>query len=176
MQQYQDDSSSAAAASTARQWAPAGGGAGPGAAAGAAGSGADDPGGNVILIGSVKDFERNAVHGLKLNGIVALEETSQVRFLQFENAIANLNFAHLKIVFIFRVSVAEQVDLVVACQWRQVVVAPRLSTSMRRATFGRVLYAMAKIPILGIASIRRPAMLCPAIGIYPTPEIPCRFW
>ncbi|XP_017014118.2 polypeptide N-acetylgalactosaminyltransferase 2 [Drosophila takahashii] len=81
MQQYQDDSSSAAAASTARQWAPAGGGAGGGGGAGvapgAAGSGADDPGGNVILIGSVKDFERNAVHGLKLNGIVALEETSQ---------------------------------------------------------------------------------------------------
>ncbi|KAH8338710.1 hypothetical protein KR074_010974 [Drosophila pseudoananassae] len=74
MQQLQEDSSSAGAASTARQWAPVGG-AGPGGAS--AGSGADDPGGNVILIGSVKDFERNAVHGLKLNGIVALEETSQ---------------------------------------------------------------------------------------------------
>lgn len=76
MQQFQEDSSSAGAASTARQWAPVGG-AGPGGAS--PGSGADDPGGNVILIGSVKDFERNAVHGLKLNGIVALEETSQVR-------------------------------------------------------------------------------------------------
>lgn len=78
MQQYQDDVSSGA--STARQWAPAanagirlaGGGIG-----GIGGSGADDPGGNVILIGSIKDFERNAVHGLKLNGIAAMEETSQ---------------------------------------------------------------------------------------------------
>ncbi|EDW76568.1 uncharacterized protein Dwil_GK14594 [Drosophila willistoni] len=78
MQQYQDESS--AGASTARQWASAGNtpvrvlGGGVGAVGG---SGADDPGGNVILIGSVKDFERNAVHGLKLNGIVALEDTSQ---------------------------------------------------------------------------------------------------
>jgi len=72
MQQYQDDIS--AGASTARQWAPA---ANSGIRVSGGGSGADDPGGNVILIGSVKDFERNAVHGLKLNGIVALEETSQ---------------------------------------------------------------------------------------------------
>ncbi|XP_068150728.1 polypeptide N-acetylgalactosaminyltransferase 2 [Drosophila tropicalis] len=78
MQQYQDESSSGA--STARQWASAGNtpvrvlGGGVSAVGG---SGADDPGGNVILIGSVKDFERNAVHGLKLNGIVALEDTSQ---------------------------------------------------------------------------------------------------
>ncbi|EDW63960.1 polypeptide N-acetylgalactosaminyltransferase 2 [Drosophila novamexicana] len=74
MQQYQDDIS--AGASTSRQWAPAAN-SGIRVAGGIGGSGADDPGGNVILIGSVKDFERNAVHGLKLNGIVALEETSQ---------------------------------------------------------------------------------------------------
>ncbi|XP_017954590.1 polypeptide N-acetylgalactosaminyltransferase 2 [Drosophila navojoa] len=73
MQQYQDDMT--AGASTARQWAPAAANSGLRAAGAAAGD--DDPGGNVILIGSVKDFERNAVHGLKLNGIVALEETSQ---------------------------------------------------------------------------------------------------
>lgn len=81
MQQYQDDVS--AGASTARQWAPAANAgirlaAGGGIAGGIGGSGADDPGGNVILIGSIKDFERNAVHGLKLNGIAPIaEETSQ---------------------------------------------------------------------------------------------------
>ncbi|XP_030383517.1 polypeptide N-acetylgalactosaminyltransferase 2 [Scaptodrosophila lebanonensis] len=88
MQQYQDDVSGGAgagagAASTARQWATASRqvhgqmGAGAGAGIGVGSGSADDPGGNIILIGSVKDFERNAVHGLKLNGIVALDETSQ---------------------------------------------------------------------------------------------------
>lgn len=112
------------------------------------GSGADDPGGNVILIGSVKDFERNAVHGLKLNGIVALDETSQG---SSTGPLAS-----------------------------RLAMGPSARGGSEVEYFDEAGYirggdcAAVRIPISGIASTRKPVMLCPVIAKYPTQGIPCK--